>query len=391
MRKKNVIKLVLNDFNHESRDEREISALLERGHNVTLLITGKINSIEKKTSSYEVIRIKKENLKEKKNKLIRYYHIFLLLYNFIRKIIRLKPDAISCHDLLALFVGWTATRFMISKPKIIYDSHEFEIGRNTIQARSSIKNFVIRKSEKFLIGQSAFTIVVNESISNALVEEYSLKKKPIVVRNVGPLWVKDDKEQLLLKGKLKKTYDINNSSFILMYHGAITQGRGIETIIKASGKIKDATLVILGFGSEDYIKDLSVLAEENNTDLRVIPAVKFSDLYSYVAIADLGLITIPNVSASYYYMLPNKLFENIQAEVPILASNFPEIKKVVSEYKVGIVCNPEVEEEIVSSILKFKTNPKYYSEFKKNVIEAKKQLNWEQEKKKLVNAYECIL
>ena len=82
-------------------------------------------------------------------------------------------------------------------------------------------------------------------------------------------------------------------------------------------------------------------------------------------------------------MLPHKLFENIQALTPIIASDFPEIKKIISGYDIGLLVNPEDSHAISSAILEIKNNKEMYQKFKSNLIRAKEELHWDYETTKL--------
>jgi hypothetical protein len=57
--------------------------------------------------------------------------------------------------------------------------------------------------------------------------------------------------------------------------------------------------------------------------------------------ADYGLCLVENASLSDYYCLPNKLFEYCFAGVPVLASDFPEIRRLVEQYSLGVCCDPD--------------------------------------------------
>jgi len=92
---------------------------------------------------------------------------------------------------------------------------------------------------------------------------------------------------------------------------------------------------------------------------------------------------------NHYYMLPNKLFENIQSETPIIGSEFPEIKRIIDEYGVGLYCDPEKIESIVDCIEKLRTNSELYQNIKNNLKVAKSELCWENEKKVIEEAYKA--
>ena len=51
--------------------------------------------------------------------------------------------------------------------------------------------------------------------------------------------------------------------------------------------------------------------------------------------ADVGICGVDNVCLSYYYSLPNKLFEYLHAGVPVLVPEWPEMLRIVKEYGCG--------------------------------------------------------
>jgi glycosyltransferase involved in cell wall biosynthesis len=83
---------------------------------------------------------------------------------------------------------------------------------------------------------------------------------------------------------------------------------------------------------------------------------------------------------SYYYSLPNRVFDYIQAGVPILATRFPEIANVVDKYKTGMLIDhyePEFLAEIMNQLLE---NPYPTVHFET----VARELCWENEEKVLV-------
>lgn len=179
-----------------------------------------------------------------------------------------------------------------------------------------------------------------------------------------------------------------------MYHGAVCRGRGIETLIEVITRYEDVRLIILGNAeSENYRGELLQKTEMLHTANKVLfrEAVPIEELWKYIGAVDVSMATISPVTKSYYYALPNKLFESIQAGIPIIASDLPEMKKIVEKYQIGLVCIPDDVEDICRCVDVMQNNAKQYAEFKRNLQLAKADLCWEQEKKILMHSYQKIL
>ena len=145
-------------------------------------------------------------------------------------------------------------------------------------------------------------------------------------------------------------------------------------------------------GNSRYIQQLTKIADSFNVRERVIfhPAVPHDELQYYTGMADVGLCNIENVCLSYYYSLPNKLFEYIQALVPIVGSNFPEIGGIIKHYEVGEICQP-YDAISISSAIKRVLMKKDDAHLKENLLRAKRDLCWEQESKILYGAYQRLI
>lgn len=387
------LKLVINDFNHATRDRRELQVVSKFNDNIIIMAKGESNEI---IHDGEYVMHRRSTRPLGNHKKLIHINRLVSLFTwslYIRR--KLKPGYISCHDLTALFIGWTSTLFMKKKdkPLLIYDSHEFELGRNVVNKRSKLTTFLISKLEKFLMNKCAFSIMVNDSIAKEVKRIHKLKSKPVVVRNIPKHWNVDLSICEERKREICKSLGLPSDTFLIMYHGRVYRNRGIEKILLSLKKSENIAGIILGNGSYDYVKSLKDMTSDLGISDRVLfhKAVPIEELWQYVGAADVGMITIPAVTKSYYYMLPNKFFENIQSLTPVICSNFPEVSQIVKNYDIGLLVNPENVDEIVDAIEEMRTNKQLYLKFVDNLKKAKDELAWESESKILEEAYRKIL
>jgi glycosyltransferase involved in cell wall biosynthesis len=389
-----IVKLLLSDISHENRDKREISVLMKLGCDVIAVFPGNEESLELATEGYTRSQVLRPILSYDQPKVVRIFKILHLWIVLIKKIRKLKPNIISCHDLTALIIGWLISAMTVGdkRPKLVYDSHEFEIGRNLDRKRSRFYSWVIQIIEGFLMRRVAFSMMVNDSIADEVQKIHRLQLRPIVVRNMANLWEMDPEICLNKRIEICDLLRVPISTFLVMYHGGIMRNRGIENLILASAKIDHLAVIILGYGAESYKEEIRDLAEKIGFADKIlfIDAVSVTDLWQFVGAVDIGSVLIQNSCQSYYYSLPNKLFESIQAETPIIGSNFPEIERVVNKYKIGLCCDPHDPNTIAATIQILKTNITLYSELKSNTQKAKRLLSWEKEENILSEAYQNL-
>lgn len=386
---KKVIKICGNTWANASHDKRELSAVMELGAEVEVIAKGDKTGEVDNVDGFRVYRISTRPLGSKiPNSINRIVALFTWAH-FVRK---RNADIITGHDIVGLCIGYLSTLCNKNKALLVYDAHEYEAGQTDF--RSKFRTWAICKLEKFLMNKSQFTITVNESIAEAIRRDYNFKGKIIYARNMAFYWTINKAEVIKTREQIIAENHWDKNDFIVMYHGGIIGNRGIEKIIKLLSINKSINAVILGYAlEEEYLITLKEMAVSEGVRERVYfhDAVPLKDLYKYVGAADVGLIVHENFSLNHYYSLPNKLFENIQSLTPVIGPFFPEIKKIIETYEIGLTMDPSDIESINNSVEKMRCDKDFYKSCKEHLAFAKEELCWEREKEKIKEAYKLIL
>jgi glycosyltransferase involved in cell wall biosynthesis len=265
--------------------------------------------------------------------------------------------------------------FLVSKIKkipLVWDSHEIFTEMPSVTGRWV--QTVFRFLEKSIITKLQFMITANDSYADWFVKTYKIKR-PVVVRN------------LPLKAEAPKEITENNPKIIL-YQGAINFSRGIDKMIEAMQYLEDAEFHIAGRGPflETYQNLTQKLGLEHK--VKFLGNLHPDALRTITQKADVGLSIEENKGLSYFYSLPNKISDYIQARVPVVVSPFPEMQKIVDRYGVGEYISshePQHLAEKVKSVL-----DKGRTSYLEKLNAAAQDLCWENEAPKILNVYKKV-
>ncbi len=295
-----------------------------------------------------------------------------LIFKMLPRAFRQEPDVVHCHDTLVLPIGVFIKLF--TGAKLVYDAHELESDRNGL---TKLQSRLTLWMEKLLWRFVDALIVVSPSIERWYRDNIGPKRSAVILNS--PLYGEDGSTG---GDYLRKRFSIPAGERVFIYVGILGRGRGLDFITEAfMHPDVSSHIVFLGYG--ESIDELKRLASSHR-NLHVHPAVPHSQVVPIVKSADFGLCLIQNVSLSDYYCLPNKLFEYCFAGVPVLASDFPDIRDLVADYGIGECCSLD-SEVIRDAVLRLQNSNRIFE------FSDLGPLSWQEQERRLVALYKDII
>jgi glycosyltransferase involved in cell wall biosynthesis len=307
--------------------------------------------------------------------------LFYAEYNFRLLLLLLfsRVDIFHANDLDTLLANYIASKIR-NKP-IVYDSHEYFTGVPEIQNKVIVKA-IWTKIERTIFPKLKYILTVNHSIAKLYKREYG--KDLHVMRNIP-----NPKSIELLKSKAE--LQIPEDKYLVIAQGAgINIDRGIEEALEAMKFLKNVCLLIVGNG--DVVPQLKKRIQELKLERSVLfkNRMPYTQMMQYTQHADLGLTLDKDSNINYRLSLPNKLFDYIHANTPILASKLPEIEKIICDYDIGLFIDNYDPKHIADKIKFALENKKLNIQWKMNLKQAAIELVWKNEAKVLKDIYTNI-
>ena len=287
-----------------------------------------------------------------------------------------------CNCLLSNDLDTLLPNFWISKlkgVKLIYDSHEYFTEVPELVDRPRVQR-VWKRIEGYVLPKMSEMITVCQSIADLFHEKYGLKVH--VIRNI-PM------RKMLPAPASREEVGLEPAKRVLVLQGSgINIHRGSEELVEAMAYLDDCQLVIIGGG--DVLPILKAKVEANHWEDRVkfFPRMPYQQMMAITQLADLGFTLDKDTNLNYRFSLPNKLFDYIQAGVPIVASHLTEIERIITHYNIGIFIENHQPETIANTIKNALNDEKKLAEWKNNLIFAAQELCWENEEEVLLKIYE---
>lgn len=360
----------------DTRVFQKEAVTLARRHDVTLIAPHE-----------EQIRIKQDNVNviTVKRPLSRFLHPITLIKTLIEGF-KIECDVFHCHEPGSLLVC-IILKFLKRK-KVIYDAHEYYpslIAENTLFP-NFIRPFVelVMNHGELALARFADSIIV---VREDLEERFrSVNNNNIEVIYVYP----DFKIFKPLNSSLKMT-----DNRIIIYEGYVDiRERGLDKCLRAvkiiSRKYPDAVLKIVGKvpqidleWAKQYVSDN--LSESN---FEVLEWVDYAEIPRILEKSTIGIILFQPVHYNSMMGIPNKLFDYMAAGIPVVASNLPNISKIINDANCGILVDPNDETTIVNALEYLFEHPDEAEKLGKNGKEAVRlKYNWENMEQRLFGIY----
>ena len=359
---KKIILTVTNDLNYDQRMQRICNSLTDAGFDVLLVGRKKKNSLPLAKQPFNQMRL---NCLFEKGKLFYLeYNIRLFVFLLFKRL-----DAVCGIDLDTIIPCLLVS--ILKNKSCIYDAHEYFPELPEVVNRKFTRS-VWKWIERVIVPHVNLRYTVSDGLKEIFEKKYNVPF--YVIRNLPVL---------------EDIPAINKNEKIIIYQGALNKGRGLEQTIEAMQKI-DAQFWIAGDGDIAHELRSLVLKYKLGDKVKFLGYVLPHDLKLITLQASIGINVLEHIGESYYNSLPNKVFDYIQACVPSVNIDFPEMKKLNNEYYVGLLIEECTTNEISGAINNLLNNIKLYNELRQNCLSARLKLNWQNEEKKLLSIYQTI-
>jgi glycosyltransferase involved in cell wall biosynthesis len=306
----------------------------------------------------------------------RFFKLFFFIEWSARVLYRLRCEQIgmvNCHSLssLPLCVLIKVWHGAI----LIYEPHELE---TESYGTSKVRIFLTRIIEKLLIKKADHVFVVSESIADWYQINYRITR-PTVVFNSSNF------KNVIKKNYFHKFFNLRKDKLIFLYQGLLSRGRGIDLLLESFTQRSDDQILIVFMGHGELKAKIELIAKTHK-NVFFHPSVHPSRLHEYAACADFGILFTENKCLSYYFSMPNKLFDYIAAGLPVLVSNMKDISQFVCENGVGLVINFASSASINHSINKIIELDR--NKLRANVRRAAIENSWVKQERKVLSVFQ---
>lgn len=280
------------------------------------------------------------------------------------------PDIIIANDWPTLPISANVKYHCNSR--IIYDSHEFssEEFSDNLPWRLLAQQHVSYIEKNYIVAADAI-LTVSKGISKSLFERYSLSEPPTVIFNMPP--------------RHNIAFRPSHTPISVIYHGAIAPRRGLENLIKSVDTWPaHFRLELRGPVQGQFDLYLRTLARSLGERVVFRSAVPPSDLIETASQADIGIFLFTNTTTHAKFVLPNKIFEYIQAGLMVISSDLPEIRTLFEKIDCGILLSDNEPRSIAKALTNL--TPQIIDKFKRASISASQTFNLENEQTKFLDA-----
>ncbi|SHI72693.1 Glycosyltransferase involved in cell wall bisynthesis [Tessaracoccus bendigoensis DSM 12906] len=261
-----------------------------------------------------------------------------LVYTLKDLLVELEPDVLHAHNPLVLPVAWAAARELRENGRFVklsYDVREDFAGLPAKEIGNPAAHEALLGTERAFMPLADYVMTVTESHAHLLQDKYKLPVLPETVVNLSVF------QPMVGDVTVREAAGLGDGVPLLVYAGVMSWARGIETLIESMAHLDEKihlAIVTMPLPHPMQTK-LDPLAEELGVRDRIhyLDPVNQANLSYYLHGADVAVHPLPGGSPNHDRTLPNKLFEYLHAELPLVSSDAKTMAQFVVDNGMGNV------------------------------------------------------
>ncbi len=359
---------VTTDLHYDQRMQRIAAALAEGGYEVWLIGRALPHSPALRQVPWRQVRLRCRFHKGKAF----YLEFNLRLAHFLA---RRRWDAIAAADLDTLLPA-TAVAALQRIP-LVFDAHEHFTEVPEVIDRPLVKA-LWECVGRWCIPRARLAYTVGPQLAQVLARHYG---RPFeVVRN------------LPLRGAAPARHaSMPGPPYVLLYQGALNEGRGLECAIDAMALLPSSfELWLAGEGDRSEALRRQAQASPARARIRFLGRVDPTVLRKLTPQAWIGLNLLENKGMSYYYSLANKAFDYLHAGLPAIHPDFPEYRGLVAEWQVGLLLERLDAQLLAQMLVALASEPARWLAMHRACLEAREVFDWQREATHLRRLYASL-
>ena len=275
--------------------------------------------------------------------------------------------------------------------RVVYDSHEIFMESNALARSPRILRWAVANLfERRVVAIADAFVTVNPAVQSELNRRYRLPEAQLVLYNCADPVVPGT----ATPSPLRTAIGVDDDAVVVLYHGGLSRVRGIPQVLAAARdpRLASAHFVFMGYGP--MADELDALGA-TNSQIHRLPAVPPDELIRWISGASVGVMLNQAETLNERCSTPNKLFEAIAAELPIISSDFPERRRIILDEELGplgAVCDPSSSSAIAQAIVDITMGDKEVALAIRRRLRkaASTRWNWQSQAKELVRFYQKV-
>lgn len=258
---------------------------------------------------------------------------FRAFASFVGKtVMALKPTIIHANDLISLPA---ATRLAEAlRAKVVFDVHDLYL--HGPKKRSRLAYWHGERVEWDHIRLADAVMTVSDGMADHLRDAYRIRRPAVVMNAPDGIGHADPSPR-----RLRDEIGLSDDQPLGVYTGARSRSRGLERLVHALSAAPGVHMAMVGHSQSVSDSSLMSIAREGGSAdrLHLLPPVPHTEVPSFIASADFGVLPYHVNCANHEYSMPHKLFESVFAGLPVAVPSLHEVRKFVESTGTGLVMN----------------------------------------------------